>query len=244
MRRKRYLIPALALGVALTMLPSAGGADAPRELAAKPIRLADATIIVEVNATDGDAGLQVFLDGKAWRRVTITSPDGRRMLAVGTRGRLRDWGLTELFSESSEPPFDDVPLFKFKKRFPEGRYRFRGRTVNGRLLVGSAMLTHDIPKGPVITSPAEDASVPLGDVLVSWEAVTKPAGIVIVGYRVIVSDETSPRGFTAELEVSRSATSVTIPSEFFKSGNEYKVEIQSIERSGNQTSTEQSFTVA
>jgi hypothetical protein len=57
-----------------------------------------------VNATDGDAGLQVFLDGEPWKAVTIFRPDGRRMLDVATRGQLRDYGLTELFTESTTTP--------------------------------------------------------------------------------------------------------------------------------------------
>src|SRR5215208_3689667 len=93
--------------VAAAMLALAGGgagvaevrSDPRAEPAAKPLRLADATMIVEVNATDGDAGLQVFLDGEPWRSMRIVSPTGRRILAVHTRGRLKGYGLTELFSE-------------------------------------------------------------------------------------------------------------------------------------------------
>ena len=63
-------------------------------------------MIVEINATDGDAGLQVFLDGEAWKTMRVTGPDGRTILDVTAKGRLDGYGLTELFSESSEPPFD------------------------------------------------------------------------------------------------------------------------------------------
>ena len=35
---------------------------------------------------------------------------------------IRNYGLTELFSESSEPPFDQFPFEDFKKLFPEGVY--------------------------------------------------------------------------------------------------------------------------
>jgi hypothetical protein len=71
--------------------------------ASKSVRLDEVTMIIEVNATDGDAGLQVFLDGEPLRRMTISAPDGRRIVAVNTRTRLGNYGLTELFSESSEP---------------------------------------------------------------------------------------------------------------------------------------------
>ncbi|MGH2767011.1 MAG: hypothetical protein ACRDKA_14055, partial [Actinomycetota bacterium] len=126
--------------------------------ASKAVRLDQATMIVEVNATDGDAGLQVFLDGEPWRKMTLSAPNGRRILAVNTGARLRNYGLTELFSESSEPSFDEFPLKKFKRLFPEGRYRFVGMTIEGQRLVGRARLSHDILDGPEITSPTSGST--------------------------------------------------------------------------------------
>jgi hypothetical protein len=210
---------------------------------ANTVRLADASLIIETNATDGDAGLQVFLDGEGWRRMTVTAPDGRRMLVIQNTGSLRTWGLTELFSESSEPPFDQAPFWKFKKRFPEGIYRFAGTTIDGKRLVGRASLTHDIPRAPVITSPRDGQEVPYGNVLVRWRPVTKPSGIKIVGYRVIVSDETSPRGEGLEAELGPGKTRIMIPSAFFHAGRDYKVEVMAIERGGNQTLRENEFSV-
>jgi hypothetical protein len=227
----------LALIAAATANPSRR-----TEAAVKPLRLADATMIVEVNATDGDAGLQVFLDGEPWRTMTISGPDGRRLLEVSAEGRLKRHGLTELFSESSEPPFDRLPLRRFKARFPEGRYSFAGRTVEGRRLLGSARLSHDIPDGPEIVSPAAGAAVPRDDVLASWNRVAERGGVDVVGYRAIVEREDPLRVFSVDLPAS--ATSVTIPSQFLESGNEYKLEVQAIEASGNQTITEISFRVS
>jgi hypothetical protein len=212
------------------------------EATLKPLRLADATMIVEVNATDGDAGLQVFLDGDPWRTMTISSPDGRRIVEVSAKGRLKRHGLTELFSESSEPPFDRLPLRRFKALFPEGRYTFVGKTVEGRKLLGSARLSHDIPDGPEIISPAADAAVPRDNVLASWSRVAERGGVDVVGYRAIVEREDPLRVFSVDLPAS--ATSVTIPSQFLESGIEHKLEVQAIEASGNQTITEISFRVS
>jgi hypothetical protein len=227
----------------VVLLPLAGVAVASsdRHTEAKPIRLADATMIVEVNATDGDAGLQVFLDGEPWKSMRITSPSGRRILAVNTRSRLKGYGLTELFSESSEPPFDRFPLRRFKRLFPAGRYRFAGTTIEGRRLVGSARLSHDIPDGPEITSPAAGASVPREGVVAAWEPVAERDGIQIKGYRAIVEREDPLRVFSADLPAS--ATSVTVPREYLEPGTQYKLEVQAIEASGNQTLTEVEFRV-
>ena len=234
----------LAVGL---LLPVAGGvavasSDRGAERAAKPVRLAEATMIVEVNATDGDAGLQVFLDGEPWRSMRVFAPDGRRIVAVNTRSRLRNYGLTELFSESSEPPFDRFPLRRFKRLFPEGRYRFAGRTIEGRRLVGSARLSHDIPDGPEITSPAEGTSVPRDNLVASWKPVPEGGGIDITGYRAIVEREDPLRVFSADLPAS--ATSVTVPREYLQPGTDYKIEVQAIEASGNQTLTELEFKVS
>ncbi|MGH2675881.1 MAG: fibronectin type III domain-containing protein, partial [Actinomycetota bacterium] len=210
--------------------------------ASKAVRLDQATMIVEVNATDGDAGLQVFLDGEPWRKMTLSAPNGRRILAVNTGARLRNYGLTELFSESSEPSFDEFPLKKFKRLFPEGRYRFVGMTIEGQRLVGRARLSHDIPDGPEITSPTSGSTVPPGTVEASWDPVPEPPGIDVVGYRAIVEREDPLRVFSADLPAS--GTSVTIPHEFLESGTEYKLEVQAIEASGNQTLTEITFSVS
>src|SRR3990170_8956343 len=96
---------------------------------AKAIRLEDATIIVELNDTDDDAGIQVFLDGEPWRSMTVSRPGGRKILDVHATGRLKNFGLTELFSESHEPELTELPLNEFKQRFPEGKYTFVGRTT-------------------------------------------------------------------------------------------------------------------
>jgi hypothetical protein len=205
------------------------------------VRLDEATMIVEVNATDGDAGLQVFLDGEAWQTMAISGPDGREIVDIDTKSRLKNYGLTELFSESSEPTFDEFPLKKFKKLFPEGKYSFDGTTIEGDRLVGKAKLSHDIPDGPNITAPADGAMVAPDDVVASWDPVPQPSGVNIVGYRAIVEREDPLRVFSVDLPAS--ATSVTIPSEFLETGIEYLLEVQAIEASGNQTLTEIRFLV-
>jgi len=163
------------------------------------------------------------------------------MQEARTPGRLHGWWLTELFWETAEPGFAEVPLRKFKKRFPEGRYRFRGRTVDGRRLVGSDRLTHVIPAGPKITSPTRGEEVNSHGFKVSWEPVTEPAGVEIVSYQVIVVQEPVER---VTLNLKPDVTSVDIPSQALSPGApETKVEVLARERSGNQTISEVPFTV-
>jgi hypothetical protein len=225
---------ALLIGVSAVYLGTAAGSDP------KPVELADARLIVEINATDGDAGLQIFLDGEAWNTMDLLDPQGTAMLDVDVTGRAVDYGLTELFSESSEPPFEEFPLEQFKELFPEGTYTFRGTTIDGMPMTGTATLSHDFPDGPEILSPAAGSKVPADQVVVRWAPVTTPAGIDITGYQVlVVQEEPVLRVFSADLPAT--ATELPIPAEFVQPGTEYKVEVLAIEAGGNQTLTELTF---
>ena len=68
---KRRLVP-IAAGITAVALLALGGTALGRgqashgAAAGKPIALDAATLIIEVNGTDGDAGLQFFLDGEPW----------------------------------------------------------------------------------------------------------------------------------------------------------------------------------
>jgi hypothetical protein len=226
-------VVALAVGAAAPELWAQDGGPP------EQIPFDDARIIIELNSTDEDAGIQVFLDGEGWRKVQVVSPDGRRIFEVQDKGDLRELGLTELFFESEEPSLDEVPLAEFLDLFPEGEYQFFGKTVEGDRLAATATLTHDIPDGPVLVSPAEGEVVDPDDTFIVWDLVTSPPGIDIVGYQVIVEREDPLRVFSVDL--SASATSVMVPPEFLESETEYKFEVLAIEVSGNQTISESFF---
>jgi hypothetical protein len=229
---------ALTLVLAACTTSPATGQDRNKPGAA-PVPFKAASLIVETNATDGDAGLQVFLDHEPWKSIAISRPDGTKILDVKTRNVLESYGLTELFSESSEPPFTEFPLEEFMKLFPEGEYKFVGETIDGVKMQSTVTLTHDFPAGPEIVSPEEDSTVSRGALVVRWEPVTEPAGIQIVGYQVVVSRESPERVFEADMPAT--ATELRIPAEFLEPGVEYKVEVLAIEVSGNQTLTEITF---
>ena len=208
----------------------------------KPIPYEINDLFIETNATDGDIGLQLLADVDEWDKFTLRDPKGRKlMMKARTKGRLRGWGLTELFWETAEPEFSEVPLSEFKKRFPEGKYTFRGRSVDGRRIVGSDRLTHVIPDGPVVTSPTQNEQVNANSLTVSWEPVTNPAGVEIVSYQVIVVQEPVER---VTLNLDAGVTSVNIPAGALTPGApETKVEVLAREKSGNQTITEVPFSV-
>lgn len=236
MKHRFLILILIPLGI-LAFLPSAS-AQAPD--VTRPFKAAD--LKVEINATDGDAGLQIFLDDDAWKRITIINPAGQVMVDVSATGPLKDYGLTELFSESSEPPFDQFPLAEFKKLFPEGTYLFLGQLIDGTLLRSEVPLTHAFPSGPIIIAPRGGTVQPTEPLIVRWLPVVTPPAVNIVGYQVLVVEEgTTTRTLSADLPAG--AGKLTVPPEFLQPGTEYKVEVLAIETSGNQTLSERSFTV-
>lgn len=224
------MIVAPAASVAVAVL--AGTSTA----AQQTIPFADARMIIEVNETDGDAGFQIFADAEPWRKFEVFRPDGSRIVDFEADSVLRNFGLTELFSESNEPPFDEFPLARFKALFPAGTYRFRGETAEGKLLVGSARFSHKIPRGPIVLSPLEGSTIDRDDAEVRWRPAPQPQGINVVRYQVIISGGEPSREFSVFLPGS--ARKVEIPEEFLAPNTEYEGEVLAIEAGGNQTITQ------
>ena len=200
----------------------------------KPLRFEAHDLYIETNATDGDAGLQLFADAEEWRSFKLRDPHGKLLVNVKAKGRVRRFGLSELFVEASEPAFTEFPFSRFKKRFPQGRYRFRGRMADGRRLVGADTLSHLVPAGPNVTYPTQGAQVDPRGFQVTWEPVTSPAGVDIVTYQVIVNQG----GRELSMYLPPTASSATIPGEFLEPGSRAGGEVLARERSGNQTITE------
>ena len=220
--------------------------DAFATRARNQIAFSEAEIFFEENATDGDLGIHFAIDGEDWTRVLILDPSFRTFFDARARGSARDNGVTGLFSESAEPPYDEVPREEFLEWFPAGEYVMLGTTTEGDLLFAIATLTHDLPAEPESTAPEEDeeidASLPL---VIEWEPVAdpNPPASVIISYEVIVTRES---GVEREviIQLDSSHTSATVPPEFLEPGQEYKFEVIARETSGNQTITEVPFTTA
>jgi hypothetical protein len=215
-------------------------ATSPAGSSGEAVPFKSATLIVEINDTDGDAGLQIFLDHDAWRAISITRPDGTRIVDFRTESELTNYGLTELFSESSEPPFTEVPLEEFQALFPEGDYLVEGETITGERIESTVPLSHAFPAGPEITSPEEDSTVAPGELVVRWEPLAPVDGVEIVAYEVVVVTESEPSR-SLEADLPATATEMRIPAEFMEPGTEFKAEVLAIEASGNKTLTEVAF---
>jgi hypothetical protein len=230
---------------AVAQFRSAGtSADQP-QTAQRVIPLEDARLKFEINSTDRDGGVQVFIDAEEWQTMSIFDPQGKKIFSTETRGRLARFGGSELFLESGEPPFSELPLRELLEQWPAGDYEFRGTGSDGQLFRGSARLTHCLPAGPKLVSPVEtSAPQEPRDTVVHWRPVPAPAGSRIIGYQVLVERETELHALpvvTLDVTMPPTATRLRVPPGFLRPNTEYSWEVLAIERSGNQTLSSSTF---
>jgi hypothetical protein len=235
------------------------------------IPFAVAEVFFELNNTDGDLGIHALIDGEPWRRLTIEDHRERKILNVFVRGRLRRQGLTEIFFESAEPPFEsDDPSEAlspeaFFRRFPPGTYEVEGRTLEGDELESETEITHAMPAPPepsvngvpmdedcdepVVVSPNAD-----GEFEITWPPVVRthpdlgdPQGelgvIEIYNYQVVVEAELEPVPSVLSVVLPPDVTAMTVPAEFLAQSDEFKYEVLARETSWNQTAVESCFEI-
>ncbi|UCE79855.1 MAG: hypothetical protein JSV13_04245, partial [Nitrospiraceae bacterium] len=170
--------------------------------------------------------------------------------SVNNGGSLSEIGSTEVFTESAEPSFDEIPREDLLGMFPEGEYTFIGTTVEGETIAGTSMLSHSLA-APV--SLEIDVNVNSNSAVIEWtdeSAVNDPE---IIGYEV-VSEIVAENESGEELVFVNTATfpasvmSFTVSPEFVSMALDYqaadqlleaKVEVIAIEESGNKTITEE-----
>jgi hypothetical protein len=250
-----FLVPAVAL-ILGAAVPE-GWADRHN----RSVQFGDQAIFFEYNSTDQDLGLHIFFDAEAWTEVEVIGRDGEEIFETENDGSLSDIGSTEVFTESAEPPLcpEDVDedecdvdqaIREFQARFPEGKYKFRGETVEGARLRGSAMLSHALPGAPEINFPEEDVAVdldPSEDFIVEWSSGDGDAETV--RYEVVVefaAEDGRVFKFVVQVPATDAASqTMTVPQEFFESfaeiNGEYKAEVLAMAASRNATITERDF---
>ena len=216
------------------------------------VPLKEAKLNIEHNATDHDTGFQGAIDSEGWKQLTVTGPDGV-VLSFEGLGKLGKLGLTELFFESVEPENADVPIEELLETLPEGDYTIEGKTMeNGESdgkTSGTAWLTHTIPAGPVLLSPAAGATVPATGLVVSWSPVDETitgGDVNIIAYQLIIEKDTPPHPHMIgkiglSIYVPASVTSIAVPNGVLEPGTAYDWEVLAIEESGNQTLSSSEF---
>jgi hypothetical protein len=181
------------------------------------------------------------------------------MLDVLVRGRLRRQGLTEIFFESAEPPFDELAPREFFKRFPEGVYDIGGITLDGQELDSEVRLSHVLAAPPanirVASIPAaKNCDVePLPSVsrpvTIDWDPVTRShprigkSGPVTVDHYELIVEREEPKLLIFSVMLPPERTQFTVPAGFISLGDSFKFEIVVRATNGNQTAVESCFEV-
>jgi hypothetical protein len=174
------------------------------------------------------------------------------MLNASVTGRLARQGLTELFFESGEPGFDELPPEGFFARFPEGEYEMEGLSLEGEVLEGEDVLSHVMPapaeptvSGVDLPDGCDGPPVAVSEpIVIEWDAVEtshpeigKTGSIQIQFYQVIVEKTgSSPLAFTVDLPPD--VREVELPEGLTASGDELKVEVLVRLDDGNSTAVE------
>jgi hypothetical protein len=248
-------LPALPLLAAAFLVLAA----APASWAEEETPFDEAHLFFELNDTDGDLGIHGLIDGDAWKRLEIEDPNEQVLLDARVLGRLRQQGLTELFFESDEPRFDELPPAEFFRRFPQGIYEIGGITLDGEELESEVRLSHALPAPPrnvkisgIPSAPNCDAE-PLpsitGAVVIDWDPVTRShptigtrnVPLAVEKYTLVVERE-EPTLLIFNVELPPNVTRFTVPAGFIALGDAFKFEIVVKARgSGNQTAIESCF---
>jgi hypothetical protein len=207
-------------------------------------------VFIEWNSSDEDQGIQFFWDSDGFTRMIVFNERRKKVLDIETKNSVKDQGLTEVAIESVEPDESEQTLEEFFERFPEGIYKFWGRSIEGGWLYGEADFTHDLVD-PVEIDLSEWPTIMWGP----EENGAEEDGVDVVGYEVVVElvvlvevdGEEIERVFKQTTTLPEFVQQLTVSPEFRRLINFYmqreeveelKVEILADEESGNRTITE------
>ena len=229
------------------------------------IEFDEAELFFELNNTDKDLGIHSAVDGEPWKELEMEGPNGRELLEIDVRSRLRRQGLTQLFYESAEPTFEEQEPEEFFDRFPPGEYEISGTSLEGEEIESTTTLTHRMPAQPEPTVNMlphdtdcdDDMVVAVAPpITIMWPAVDdchpdlgSPQGdcdIDIHNYEVVVeADILDADGEEHFVKTSTllppGVTSYVVPNGFIGLWDEWKFEILVREDSFNQTAVESCF---
>lgn len=244
MRRHMRLL-AIILLTAVAVIFTMGESALAKGWKKKAKELDPVNVFIEWNTTDEDQGIQFFWDSDGFTRMIVFNESEKKVLDIETKNSVKDQGLTEVAIESVEPDESEQTLEEFFERFPEGTYKFWGRSIDKGWLYGEADFTHEL---------ADPVEIDLSD----WPTITwgpGEDGADVVGYEVVVElvvlvevdGEDVERVFKQTTTLPEFVEQLTVSPEFVRligyyekreEVEELKVEILADEESGNRTITE------
>jgi hypothetical protein len=220
------------LGLAASSMIGAGLFTLTMTAAPRPtIPFDEAILYVEYNASDEDAEVVVDVDADVGlARFSVLAPNGKEVLNLRSRDS-QDLGIRKINLETPEPALEDV-----LEAYPEGWYRFYGKSVDGETLFSEVRLSHELPLAPRITYPLDgDVGVPTSGAAATWNS------------------DSGSEGFFFELEqddlevdiksnVAADATSFGFPDGWLEADTEYQMGLATRAENGNLTVVEIHFT--
>jgi len=195
----------------------------------RAVYLKEETMVLEYSATLGEAVALLEAESEETiNRVEIRNPLGAAVLELrAPEGK--NLGLSGFKVETGE---SSVELLL--ETYPPGMYRFRARTADGQFLLGSAVLSHELPAAPEVLYPTDGAvDVPTTDLTVSW--VVDPQA---TGYRLVV-EQGETDGLVVDLPAGKG--SFQVPDGILAPSTRSHVEVGAIGPNGNCTLVEVAF---
>ena len=210
--------------------------------AAEPLEFETAAMLLELNATDGDA--EIVLELKTDEELVqlelfgpVVLADGEEAADAGMKvisirsSRQIGLGLSEILIETGEPSVNAV-----LEAYPAGTYLLRGKTLAGMRFENAIELTHALLAAPELVFPMDgDEGVPTANLTIQW--LPDPGA---VGWVIEVEQDELGVNVTAELPAGTSTFSV--PNGFLVPGVEYEFGIHALHPDGNVIVTEGAFT--
>ncbi len=159
--------------------------------------------------------------------IQVFHSDGQKLVDLDARNSVQS-GLSSLEIELREPTLE-----RLFKNFAEGSYDIRAATVSGKLALGNAKLSFDMPPPPLIVHPQPGQLVKASGLTVSWWSDGD-----VESYELQV-EQGEDDGLRVKLPPA--LTSFQVPHGFLAPGTETSVEVVAIGANGNRTVAEVLF---
>jgi len=203
------------------------GARGAEPIQREPMKLKEERMSIEYTVTSGEATLIVQAESELnLGRVIVSAPNGRPVMDLRSSEQ-EDRSLQGFVIEMKE-----LNLPELLQSYSPGTYRMNGRTSDGKLVKGSAALSHFLPDAPVVTYPLQGETVET-TFDVTWAPVPGARA-----YQIVL-EQGDNDNLTAELPAGIHFFSV--PPGILAPGLESHVEVGAVADNGNRTVVEVEF---
>lgn len=221
--RTALLVAAALIASGLTLV----GQLALASTAEKPLPFEDPKMVVVYSGPDRDAQLLISVGNTVtMASLALASPTGAVVTEASFDSTL---GQADFRLDTPEPS-----LGTLKRTYPAGVYRWTGRTVDGRPIVGVSRLSYRLLTPPRILAPARNQKLTTSEATLEWGRV---AGAHVIHLEV----EQVRTSHLLTVDLPGSATRFTIPDGFLQPGLKYTLDVKAVGPNDNLTVTDVDF---